>query len=259
MDKVCGRDESILPQAHDEECKSFMNETLIWSIIAIIGIANIYMGRAIAIWGLPHGVVEPPSRQMLTLFGLIEIAGMSIFLWDQRAQVPSFDFSHALLLALCVLFSYVFYRGRYAGHSKIRWDEHLNKKIHIILEICKKHGWDITSPEAVMRLANAGSIQFDEGDYDYLVEMKTDLEYKLSKIIERIPMLSDGQPDYNRTCAIEIFDLTNALAGFGESKGVVANVAQENDMTNFDWQGFERMKWLAKGIEQQWGLESLYK
>lgn len=223
-----------------------------------MGVANLYMGYAFAIWDVPRTVAARPSRRAVAVALLTVLSGAGFFIWNQRAQWYPFTLIHAAVLSGAFLSSHLFTKGRYSyGHSRVPWPDYFNAKVEVVMEVCREHGWDLTSEGVIHHLADAGLLHFNEGDYDVLAQRASDLEHEIEELWA-LPETADGRPDYDLACAVRIVTLADVMAGSGDREGVVARVERDFDLSGFDRQAFQALCWVADGLKRQWGPEALY-
>jgi len=233
------------------------SNTLVWIAVACIGIGNLYIGRLLAIWGLPQIVVGKRSWRTFFLFFTIWIIGMILLYQLNNFKLT---FTQAYILSIFVLSSFCFCRSYYGtGVPPVPWDEYLNKQLRSVVRICERHTWDTSSREEFQSLASLNQINFDGGDYDILIQMQSDLVFELNKNLDFLtPRLPDGSIEYDRACAQRIVAMFSSLAGSKNFEGILSLVSQDYDMSGFDSHAYTRLRWLSEAIYKQWGENKLW-
>lgn len=229
---------------------------MVWLAVGLIAIGNTYIGSRIATVGLPATVIGRRSPATALFCMISWVLGLYLLYITTHFTLT---FIQAAILGGCAFLSYRHnYKGWGRGTPPVPWHDKLNSLVHAADRICQRHSWRITSADVAFDLARLNRLHFDGGDYDILMQIQGDVEYKLSQMGDAIlPKAADAQIGYDRATAQKLSTMANMLNGWDDHIGMVKHVEIDHDLSQFDRAAFERLIWLADAIEQQWGMVRL--
>ncbi len=228
-----------------------MNLSLDQIVFAAIIPANIYIGRAMAVREAPRGVAERASTIGVTLAGLVMGGGFAFFAWRRSDPAHALTFQKAAILAGCTICTYVFYRS--LTHRAVSLTDRFNPRLRAFVSIAKRHGWDLTSSNAIDRVPSS-QLRFDGADYDAIMQLKTDGEMEIRRqTCQSAPSLwpePRSDADYHDACVRELLAMVHILDGSDGIDGLVHLPGPERELDDFDWAAFEQVKRLASAAQK---------
>ncbi len=231
-------------------------ESYAWLAVALLGIGNIFLGRLVALIGVPHnGIAAWPTSW--GLFSTISwMAGWAILYWLASLRLT---FLQACILALLLGFSYRWTRTLYAMPlASEGWGSRMNQMLKPIAQIAQRHGWDLDSADSVSTIIASGRLQFDGADYDAIVSSESDRMHELRRSAPPPQKTPAGEIDYARECARWVVTTERYLSGRNGIPGMLERIAREHNLEGFDHASYSRLQRLASGLYRARGAAGIF-